>query len=95
MDSFNNKIFNWTKVENYFIKFLDSIDGNSPHITKLTRNGSHFITDPEDFYSTSSFVSLTFPDLANVLHLVPIVAEGSDAIELRVDLLKQPQDLGI
>ena len=34
------------------------------------------------------FVSLTIPDLATALELLPEIAVGSDAVELRIDLLK-------
>ena len=42
------------------------------------------------------FVSLTIPDLATALNFLPEVVVGSDAVELRVDLLKDlanPEDL--
>ena len=38
----------------------------------------------------SYFVALTFPDLRPHLHLLPEVCLGSDAVELRVDLLQEP-----
>jgi pentafunctional AROM polypeptide len=38
----------------------------------------------------SFFVSLTVPDIAAALHFLPEVVVGSDAIELRVDLLRDP-----
>lgn len=40
--------------------------------------------------SPSFFVSLTFPDIRPYLEILPEVGLGSDAIELRVDLLKDP-----
>ena len=43
----------------------------------------------------SFFVSLTAPDIANALHLFPKVAQGSDAIELRVDLLEDSSKPGL
>lgn len=36
----------------------------------------------------SFFVSLTVPDVSKALHLIPEVVVGSDAVELRVDLLE-------
>lgn len=39
---------------------------------------------------TSFFISLTVPDIAAALHFLPEVSVGSDAIELRVDLLQDP-----
>ena len=38
----------------------------------------------------SYFVSLTVPDIAAALHFLPEVVVGSDAVELRVDLLQEP-----
>ncbi|KAL6715169.1 3-dehydroquinate dehydratase (3-dehydroquinase) [Lecanora helva] len=42
----------------------------------------------------SFFVSLTIPDIAKALHFLPHVVVGSDAIELRVDLLEDPAQPG-
>lgn len=39
----------------------------------------------------SFFVSLTLPDVAAALHLLPEVLVGSDAVELRIDLLEDPE----
>ena len=39
----------------------------------------------------SFFVSLTVPDIATALNVLPEVVVGSDAVELRVDLLKDPK----
>ncbi|KAK5069762.1 3-dehydroquinate dehydratase (3-dehydroquinase) [Lithohypha guttulata] len=41
--------------------------------------------------SQSFFVSLTFPDLRPYIDLLPEVCLGSDAVELRVDLLKESE----
>lgn len=41
----------------------------------------------------SFFVSLTVPDIAAALGFLPEVVVGSDAVELRVDLLKDPANL--
>lgn len=40
----------------------------------------------------SFFVSLTVPDIAAALDFLPEVVVGSDAVELRVDLLEDPQN---
>lgn len=40
----------------------------------------------------SFFVSLTVPDIAAALNFLPEVVVGSDAVELRVDLLEDPQN---
>lgn len=42
----------------------------------------------------SFFVSLTVPDIAAALEFLPEVIVGSDAVELRVDLLKDPANPG-
>ena len=42
----------------------------------------------------SFFVSLTCPDIAAAVGLMETVTGGSDAVELRVDLLEDPQNLG-
>lgn len=42
----------------------------------------------------SFFVSLTVPSVTTTLHLLPEVVVGSDAVELRVDLLKDPRNSG-
>jgi pentafunctional AROM polypeptide len=55
-----------------------------------------FVTGKTDVLSTvkqkseSFFVALTFPDLRPHLSILPEVCLGSDAVELRVDLLKDP-----
>ena len=40
----------------------------------------------------SFFVSLTVPDIAAALDFLPEVVVGSDAVELRIDLLEDPQN---
>ncbi len=67
-----------------FGRFLSLISGNSTHFDEI-RGKSH-----------SFFVSLTAPDIAVALDILPAVAVGSDAVELRVDLLVDPaSDNGI
>ena len=43
----------------------------------------------------SFFVSLTMPNLASNLSLLPRVVTGCDAVELRVDLLEDPLEKGV
>ena len=56
----------------------------------------HMVTGSIDVMSTirkkpqSFFVALTFPDLRPYLHTLKDVCFGSDAVELRVDLLEEP-----
>ncbi|MCJ1446494.1 MAG: hypothetical protein MMC23_006999 [Stictis urceolatum] len=42
----------------------------------------------------SYFISTTFPDVRTALSNLDILTVGADAVELRVDLLKEPQDDG-
>jgi len=59
-----------------FERFLCNVTGG--------RNFLHDITAKDQ----SFFVSLTVPDIAPALHLLSRVVVGSDAVELRVDLLE-------
>lgn len=61
-------------------------------ITTIT--GQRRVLDEIKAKEHSFFVSLTVPDIAAALDLLPEVAVGSDAIELRVDLLEDPANPG-
>lgn len=61
-----------------FSRFLSIITGKSDHHKKLLRKDRTF------------FVSLTYPDLSQVVDIVDVVTFGSDAVEIRVDLLEDP-----
>jgi len=61
-----------------FGRFLSLISGTSTHFDNI-RGKSH-----------SFFVSLTAPDITVALDILPAVVVGSDAVELRVDLLVDP-----
>jgi pentafunctional AROM polypeptide len=61
-----------------FARFLSLISGTSTHFSEI-KNKQH-----------SFFVSLTLPDIASALDILPAVVVGSDAVELRVDLLVDP-----
>ncbi|KAG9248657.1 Shikimate dehydrogenase [Calycina marina] len=61
-----------------FARFLSLISGESSDFTVI-RNKKH-----------SFFVSLTMPDVAEAAAILPVVSVGSDAVEVRVDLLKDP-----
>ncbi|KIW83957.1 3-phosphoshikimate 1-carboxyvinyltransferase [Fonsecaea pedrosoi CBS 271.37] len=61
-----------------FDRFLQMVTGKVDVLSQFKRK-------PETF-----FAALTFPDLRPHLKLLPEVCLGSDAVELRVDLLKDP-----
>lgn len=61
-----------------FSRFLLLISGQSSHFEEIRKR-------PQSF-----FVSLTMPDISQALEILPSVAVGSDAVEVRVDLLSDP-----
>lgn len=61
-----------------FSRFLNIITGNSTYHEKLLKRERTF------------FVSLTYPDLAQAIDIIGDVTIGSDAVEIRVDLLEDP-----
>lgn len=61
-----------------FARFLSLISGESSHFEEIRKKQHSF------------FVSLTMPDVSSAVDLLPIVAVGSDAVEVRVDLLEDP-----
>lgn len=68
-----------TQVSGGFNRFLKVITGEVDSLAKMRRKQNTF------------FVSLTLPDLGLAAHILKEVTLGSDAVELRVDLLKDPQ----
>ncbi|EEH44586.2 pentafunctional AROM polypeptide [Paracoccidioides brasiliensis Pb18] len=62
-----------------FNRFLKVITGQLDSLAQMRRKENTF------------FVSLTFPDLTPASNILKEVTLGSDAVELRVDLLKDPQ----
>lgn len=68
-----------------FTSFVSVMCGHSKHFEAVKRKKHSF------------FVSLTVPDILEALALVPRVVVGSDAVELRVDLLKDfsPESVGV
>ncbi|RFU34523.1 hypothetical protein B7463_g1824, partial [Scytalidium lignicola] len=62
-----------------FSRFLLLISGQSSHYEEIRKN-------PQSF-----FVSLTMPDISQALDILPSVSVGSDAVEVRVDLLSDPE----
>ncbi|KAF3766019.1 hypothetical protein M406DRAFT_60534 [Cryphonectria parasitica EP155] len=68
-----------------FTRFVSVMCGHSNHFEEVKRKKHSF------------FVALTVPDVTDALELIPRVVVGSDAVELRVDLLKDysPEFVGI
>lgn len=68
-----------------FASFVSVMCGHSDHFELVKRKKHSF------------FVSLTVPDVSDALELLPRVVVGSDAVELRVDLLKDttPESVGV
>jgi len=67
-----------------FVRLLSLISGKSTQFDEIRSKKNSF------------FVSLTLPDISAAVHLLPRVVVGSDAVEVRVDLLKDPKStLGI
>lgn len=62
-----------------FDRFLKTVSGQIDVLGRLKQQKQSF------------FVALTFPDLREHLNLLPEICLGSDAVELRVDLLKDPR----
>ncbi|KAA8565882.1 hypothetical protein EYC84_009696 [Monilinia fructicola] len=65
-------------AEQDFSRFLHHISGRSLHFDEMR-------SKPQSF-----FVSLTMPDISAAAEILPSVAVGSDAVEVRVDLLEDP-----
>ncbi|KUJ22954.1 Shikimate dehydrogenase [Mollisia scopiformis] len=61
-----------------FARFLSLISGDSAHFDEIRAKKHSF------------FVSLTMPNISDAAELLPIVTVGSDAVEVRVDLLEDP-----
>lgn len=59
-------------------RFLETITGRRQSLERIRAKNESF------------FVALTVPDIAAALHVLPEVVVGSDAVELRVDLLQDP-----
>ncbi|KAI2641975.1 EPSP synthase-domain-containing protein [Xylaria nigripes] len=59
-----------------FVRFVSIIEGKSTHFEEVKKKKRSF------------FVSLTMPSVSSGLEIIPRVCVGSDAVELRVDLLE-------
>lgn len=64
------------EIPHDFQQFVASVSGRNNHLEEVMRKDHSF------------FVSLTLPDLNEAADLIPKVVVGSDAVELRVDLLR-------
>ncbi|KAL3421954.1 pentafunctional AROM polypeptide [Phlyctema vagabunda] len=62
-----------------FTRFLTLVSGQSTHFDEISKKQHSF------------FVSLTMPDITAATKVLPAVAVGSDAVEVRVDLLVDPE----
>jgi pentafunctional AROM polypeptide len=61
-----------------FARFLSLVFGESTHFEEIRKKQHSF------------FVSLTMPDISAAADVLPMIAVGSDAVEVRVDLLEDP-----
>ncbi|KAG0651299.1 3-dehydroquinate synthase [Hyphodiscus hymeniophilus] len=61
-----------------FLRFLSLISGKSTHFDEIRKK-------PHSF-----FVALTMPDISSQIDLLPTIVVGSDAVEIRIDLLEDP-----
>ncbi|RMZ82660.1 hypothetical protein DV738_g1619, partial [Chaetothyriales sp. CBS 135597] len=69
---------NLSQAAEDFDRFLHTVTGSIDALTSIRKKKQSF------------FVALTFPDLRQYLHILKDVCFGSDAVEVRVDLLKDP-----
>ncbi|KAJ4153298.1 hypothetical protein LMH87_009792 [Akanthomyces muscarius] len=67
-------------IPNDFVRFVSTVFGKATQLPQLRKKTQSF------------FVSLTLPDLSTATNILPKAVVGSDAVELRVDLLKS-QDI--
>lgn len=85
-----NGEYQWKAIESALLRFIQQ--HRQPHALRKD-DFVHCIEDVQHNQSCSFFVSLTFPNLRDYENLIPLVVEGADAVEFRVDLLKDPDDL--
>lgn len=71
-------IAGWTSPLDDFSRFLHTMTGRSGALQKIREKNFSF------------FVGLTSPTISSLIPILPEVTVGSDAIELRVDLLVDP-----
>jgi pentafunctional AROM polypeptide len=79
--------YNWAHIEEDLVRFCQSIIGHAPSMPSFEAS-ARTVQDEESNRTSSFFVSLTFEDICAIdSELITAVVEGSDAVELRVDLL--------
>ncbi|KAI8346025.1 aromatic amino acid family biosynthesis-related protein [Mortierella sp. GBAus27b] len=78
----------WTLVESNFERFLRVL-------TKTGGKGPRRASRAQIVPKPTFFLSLTFPDVSPALPHLSKLTLGADVIELRVDLLKTPENAGI
>ncbi|USW49088.1 Putative pentafunctional AroM protein [Septoria linicola] len=71
-------IVGWTSPLDDFTRFLNTMTGRSGALQKISAKQHSF------------FIALTSPTIQQIVPILPEVTMGSDAIELRVDLLVDP-----
>ncbi|GIZ42243.1 hypothetical protein CKM354_000551800 [Cercospora kikuchii] len=71
-------IVGWTSPLDDFTRFLNTMTGRSGALQKILAKQHSF------------FLSLTSPTIQDIVTVLPEITMGSDAIELRVDLLVDP-----
>ena len=72
-------IAGWTSPLDDFTRFMNTMTGRSEALKKIQRKKHSF------------FVALTVPQIQDVVPILPQVTVGVDAIELRADLLVDPE----
>ncbi|KAI9331542.1 EPSP synthase-domain-containing protein [Zopfochytrium polystomum] len=81
----------WAPAQEEFARFLRFHLRREPLRTPAGAAGGGGAASAQ-YLSSSFFVALTLPDLRDALGTITSAAEGSDAIELRVDLLQEQSD---
>ncbi|KAJ3330063.1 3-dehydroquinate dehydratase (3-dehydroquinase) [Blyttiomyces sp. JEL0837] len=80
----DSEVKSWGAVENDLLRLLRFLisGASSSTVTTVASPADKILSD------SSFFLSLTFSDLREAVSILDKVSEGSDALELRVDLLK-------
>ncbi|KAL8784254.1 MAG: hypothetical protein Q9213_004076 [Squamulea squamosa] len=85
--------YQYYSVRTGLVGMAQPLEGLKRFLNKITGQGQALDSIKETEHSY--FVSLTVPDVATAAPILEEVAVGSDAIELRVDLLEEPQRKGL
>ena len=79
----------WGAIERDFCLFFSTISGQRPAMRSCPLPPLCSLAETLSSSSSSSFfVCLTYPDVSDAAKDLPHIAAGTNAIELRVDLLK-------